>query len=316
MSEQNGEKLAMRVSRNTIIGNLLLSAVKMAAGIFGRSASMISDAVHSCSDVISTVIVMAGIRFAGKSADRGHPYGHERFECIAAIILAGILCLTGAGIGYHGIQVIAGEQNGSIPTPHGIALAAALLSIFAKEAMYWYTRKAAKKAESDALMADAWHHRSDALSSVGSLVGIAGARLGVPVLDPIASLLICVFIIKAGIDIFRDAVHKVTDSACDDATLSQISTLILEQREVLGIDLLQTRLFGSKIYVDLEISVDSSATLEESHQIAHRVHDIIEQEFRKVKHCMVHVNPAQVQEASDMADEPSFGWGTDECEWL
>ena len=172
-----------------------------------------------------------------------------------------------------------------------LALAAALISIVSKEAMYWYTRSAAKKVESSALMADAWHHRSDALSSIGSFAGILGARLGLPVLDPIASVVICIFILKAAVDIFRDAISKMVDRACSDELEEEMRGAVLAQEGVLGIDRLQTRLFGDRIYVELDIAADGNSSLAEAHQVSDRVHDTVEQQFPKVKHCMVHVNP-------------------------
>lgn len=289
--EKNNEKIAIKVSRNTIAGNVLLSAFKLAAGIAGHSAAMLSDAVHSLSDVFSTVIVMVGVKLAGKKADKEHPYGHERFECVAALILAAILLATGLGIGYSGIKTIIAGRYEALPVPGLLALIAAVVSIVMKEAMYWYTRTAAKQINSGALMADAWHHRSDALSSVGSLVGIAGARMGFPILDAIACLVICLFIGKAAFDIFMDAIGKMTDKACDDEFVKQIRSLILAQENVHQIDMLKTRLFGNKIYVDLEISADGRLPLTDSHNIAHAVHDAIEGRFDNVKHCMVHVNP-------------------------
>jgi cation diffusion facilitator family transporter len=157
--------------------------------------------------------------------------------------------------------------------------------------MFWYTRYYAKKIDSSALMADAWHHRSDAFSSVGALIGIGGAMLGFPVMDSIASLVIFVFIIKAAYDIFMDAVDKMVDHSCDDETVSMIYNCAMENSEVTGIDLLQTRIFGNKIYVDIEIRVNGSYTLQKAHNIAEEVHSSIERSFPKVKHIMVHVNP-------------------------
>ena len=148
-------------------------------------------------------------------------------------------------------------------------------------------------------MADAWHHRSDALSSIGSFVGVFGARLGFPILDPLACIVICFFILKAAIDIFRDAIGKMTDKACDEQITEKMRQVILSQEAVEGIDQMQTRLFGDKIYVDVEIRTDGSATLERAHNIAQRVHDAIEEEFPKVKHCMVHVNPAIMDALAD-----------------
>ena len=287
----NREQLAIRVSRNTMITNTLLAVFMLAAAFYGRSAAIFSDAINTVADVFSTFIVIIGIKMAAKQADREHPYGHERFECVSAIILAIILGLTGASIGYSGIHTITGG-NFQLEAPGIFALVAAFVSILVKEGMYRYTKAVADKIESGSLKADAWHHRSDALSSIASLLGVAGARMGIPVLDSVASVVISLAVIKAAYDIFKDAVGKMTDHACDDTIENAIRELVLAQDSVLNIDLLNTRIFGDKIYVDVEISVNGEISLAESHKIAHAVHDAIEQSFPKVKHCMVHTNPA------------------------
>lgn len=291
MTEDNFQKTADKVTTITIIGNIVLSIIKLIAGIIAKSNAMISDAIHSASDVFSTFVVIIGIRMASKKPDKEHPYGHERFECVAAIILAGILFITGAGIGLTALKnIISGDYN-SIETPGKLAMFAAIISIISKEAMYWYTRYYAKKIDSSSLMADAWHHRSDALSSIGALIGIAATRMGYKVMDSVASLIIFVFIVKASYDIFKDAIDKMIDHSCDEETEKQLSACINRHEGVLGIDLLQTRIFGNKIYVDVEILVDGNKSLNEAHNIAQSVHNDIEKEFPKVKHVMIHVNP-------------------------
>ncbi len=294
VSEDEFQRVANKVSVITIIGNLLLSVMKLIAGIIAHSNAMISDAVHSASDVFSTFVVIIGIKLASKKADKEHPYGHERLECVAAIVLSMVLFITGLGIGATALKNITNGNYNNLEVPGVLALIAAIISIVSKEVMYWYTRYNAKKIDSSALMADAWHHRSDAFSSIGALIGIAGARLGFPVMDSIASLIIFVFIIKAAYDIFKDAIDKMVDHACDDETVSQIRECVMKHKDVLGIDMLQTRIFGNKIYVDLEIATDGSYTLNKAHTIAESVHNDIEKSFPKVKHIMVHVNPASV----------------------
>ncbi|RHT95197.1 cation transporter [Clostridium sp. AM27-31LB] len=288
----NYEKTAMKVSIVSVIWNLLLSAGKLFAGIFANSGAMISDAVHSASDVFSTIIVMIGVKISGKDSDNDHPYGHERLECVAAIILATVLAATGIGIGYGAVvKIMAGDYN--VEMPGILALVAAVVSIVVKELMFWYTRYYAKQIDSSALMADAWHHRSDSLSSIGALIGIIGARLGFGIMEPLASVVICIFIEKAAYDIFMDAVNKMVDKSCDDETMEKIKACAMNIPGVENIDLLRTRVFGNKIYVDMEIAADGNKTLDETHAVAERVHDAIEQEFPKVKHIMVHVNPAK-----------------------
>ena len=291
--ENDFEKVARRVSVITFIENLALSALKLVAGLIAHSSAMISDAIHSASDVFSTFVVMIGIKLASKEPDKEHPYGHERLECVAAIVLAIVLFVTGLGIGVDAFKNIIHGHYSDLEVPGVLALIAAIVSIISKEAMYWYTRYNAKKIDSSALMADAWHHRSDAFSSVGALIGIGGARLGFPIMDSIASLVIFVFIVKAAIDIFKDAMDKMVDHSCDEETEQAIHNCVMQNKNVLGVDLLQTRIFGNKIYVDLEIAADGSITLQEAHDIAESVHDEIEHMFPKVKHIMVHVNPAK-----------------------
>ena len=283
------KKKALRVSIVTIISNILLTIVKLLAGIFAHSSAMVSDAVHSLSDVLSTVVVIVGVKMASKEADEDHPYGHERLECVAALILSIMLLATGVGIGIIGIKNIVLGNNLSVPG--GIALYAAILSIAVKEAMYWYTRGVAKEINSGALLADAWHHRSDSLSSIGSFIGVLGARMGYVYLDSVASIIICIFVIKVAIDIFMDSVEKMVDKSCDEDVITQIRDIVSKNSSVIAIDHLRTRKFGGMAYVDIDISVDRSLSIEEAHNISHKVHKDVEKKLSFVKHCRVHVNP-------------------------
>lgn len=289
--ENNFERTAMKVSVISIAVNIVLSVLKLLAGVLAHSGAMISDAIHSASDVFSTFVVMVGVKLSGKTPDKEHPYGHERMECIAAIILATILCLTGIGLGYSAAcEIISGEYS-DLAIPGALALVAAVVSIVTKEWMYHYTKINAKKIDSGALMADAWHHRSDALSSVGALIGIAAAKLGFPLGDPIASIVICVLIVKAAYDIFKDAVDKMVDKSCDDEFEGQLRECVLSKEAVRGISSLHTRVFGNKVYVDLEIRLDATLSLHDTHGIAEDVHNTIESSFPKVKHIMIHTEP-------------------------
>lgn len=284
-------KLAMRVSVVSIIINVVLSVFKLIAGLVAHSGAMISDAIHSASDVFSTFIVIVGVKMAGKKSDREHPYGHERMECVASIILAVLLFITGSAIGIGGVENILAGHYEELEAPGLLALIAAVVSIAVKEWMYWYTRGTAKKINSGALMADAWHHRSDALSSIGAFVGILGARLGFPVMDSIASVVICIFIGKVAIDVFKDAMDKMVDKSCDEETVKKIAGVVAGCPGIERVDEIRTRMFGAKAYVDIEISVKEALPLKEAHDIAEEVHDTIEEQFDMVKHCMVHVNP-------------------------
>ena len=283
------KKTANKVSILTVIINLFLSAVKFAVGIISHSQALVSDAVHSASDVVSTIAVILGINLSLKKSDSSHPYGHERIECIFSVILSMMLFATGIGIGLTAVRTII--YGNDIIIPGKPALFAAVLSIAVKEWMYHYTKRCAVKINSSSMMADAWHHRSDALSSIGSLIGIGGAILGFPICEPVASIIICIFIAKAAYDIFMDAVNRLVDRSCSEEEIEEIKNIVLEIDGVKRIDNLMTRRFGSKVYVDLEIAQDGNLTLYQSHETAEKVHDRIEEKIKDVKHCMIHVNP-------------------------
>ena len=287
----NAVKIINKVAIVTIVVNLILSIGKFVAGIAGNSTAMVSDAVHSASDVLSTFIVLIGARIAVKSEDRDHNYGHDKFENIASVILAMMLFATALALGYAGIQSIISATKGEFVKPSYIALVAAIVSIVVKEGMYWYTIYYAKKLDSQALKADAWHHRSDAFSSVASFVGILGAILGALVLEGIATLLIAVLIIKVSYDIVKVVIKQLTDHAAPEELVSKIYKTIDDDEDVKNIDVLKTRISGSIIYVDAEIAVDSSLNIVDAHAIAERVHDKIEQDFKEVRHIAIHVNP-------------------------
>ena len=289
----NENKMLRRVTAVGIAGNVILVIFKLYAGIVGKSEAMVSDAIHSLSDVFATFVAFIGARISGKAPDRDHPYGHDRFECLASMLLGLILLGTGMGIGYTGVQTIIAGNYGALETPAVIALIAAIVSIVSKEAMFRYTRYYAKKLNSSVFMADAWHHRSDALSSVGSLVGILGARMGCPVMDSIACVVICLCILKVAYDILKDAVVKLLDTSCGEEWNGEMSAFIQSLQGVDSVDLLQSRKFGNKIYLDVEISVDGSLSLSDAHDIAERVHDAVEEAHPEIKHVMIHQNPTE-----------------------
>lgn len=285
------QSIVNRLSRIGIIGNILLSAFKLFAGLAGKSGAMVSDAVHSLSDVFATLIAFIGVKLSQRSADARHPYGHERFECVASLVLGIILAVTGLGIGWAGVQKLIGGNYSQLAVPTALPLIAAAVSIVVKEGMYWYTMYYAKKLDSAAFVADAWHHRSDALSSVGSFLGIGAAKLGFPIMDPIASVVICLFILKVAYDIIKDSLRKMLDTSCSRDAEKEMRDFIAAQEGVEQLDLLQTRLFGNKVYMDVEISVERDSSLLEAHDIAERVHAAVEHQFPNVKHVMIHVNP-------------------------
>lgn len=290
---KNNEKIAIKVSVISIILNCLLTLIKFISGVISKSSAMISDSVHSLSDVLSTFVVIIGVKISNKKADSDHPYGHERIECVSAIILSGMLFIIGALIGINGIKNVTNSSN--LVIPGVLALIASIISIISKEAMYQYTIRVSKKINSAALKADAWHHRSDALSSIGSFIGILGSRLGFKIFDPLASVIISLCIIKVSIDIFKDAIDKMVDKSCDKEVIDKVISVIEKNESVKNIDDIKTRQFGNKAYVDVEISVDENLLLKDAHKVAEEIHDSVENEINIVKHCMVHVNPYEVK---------------------
>ncbi len=278
----------IRVSFITLIFNLVLAIGKLLAGFIGKSNAMIADGVHTISDVLSTIVVIVGLKISSKEADKNHQYGHERYELVFSKILSLFLIVTGLYIGSEGVENL---RTGNIETPGRIALLAAIFSIISKEIMYRYTIRTAKEISSVSMEADAWHHRSDAFSSIGVFVGIMGARMGYKVLDPIAAIVVSIMVIKVGIDLYVKSIRGLVDEAADDKTVRTIEEVAMDVQGVKKIKSLKTRVFANKIYVDMDILVNGCIRVHEGHDIAEEVHNRVESEVLDVKHCMVHVEP-------------------------
>ncbi len=293
LTKQETMQIIARTSFVTIILNALLGVIKLLAGIFGNSRALVADAVHSLSDMISTVIVVIGAKIARKDPDDNHPYGHEKFESVAAAMLGMLLLFTGLLVGYQGLMSLLSQIRGEpITVPSTVALVAAAISIVVKEGMYWFTRHQAKRASSTAMLADAWHQRSDALSSVGGLIGVGLAMAGFLMFDALAAMVIALLVLRVAYTILRDAMNQVVDKAPEPEVITAIETAIHEAHEgVLSIDELRIRMHGDKLFVDVEIGVNALLTMIAAHAIAETVHHQIESQFPRVLHCMVHVNP-------------------------
>lgn len=281
-------KEGLKTSVVTIIANVILAIIKIFAGIVGKSSAVLADGFHTLSDVLTTVVAVMGLKIATKSADEDHPYGHEKYEPIFGKAISLVLVITGLMIGFEALKILI---SGNVRTPGYIALGAAFISVIVKEIMFHYTMRTAKKIKSFSLEADAWHHRSDALSSIGTFLGVLGARLGLSILDPIAGIVVSIIIIKVGVDLYLDSVRSLVDESASPAIVEQIKTITKSVQGVKTIPDLKTRTFGSKIYVDVDITVDAHITVKEGHDIAKEVHDSIEEQVEGVKHCMVHVEP-------------------------
>ncbi len=281
-------KIAVKVSITTILANIILAIFKLIAGILGNSSAILADGVHTLSDVLTTIIVLIGLKISSKEADDEHPYGHEKYESVFAKLLSIMLILTGVFIGYEAIKVLI---SGEFSKPGKIALVAAFASIIVKEVMYRYTIKAAKKIKSTSMEADAWHHRSDAFSSIGTFLGILGARIGIPALDPITGIVVSFFVIKVGIDLYMKSVSELVDESASQEILEKIKKKTNSVEGVRGIKTLKTRISGNVIYVDLEILVDGHISVKEGHDISKIVHDKILNGIEDVKYSMVHIEP-------------------------
>lgn len=294
-TNQEFQKVVNKVGITTILWNLVLSVVKIIVGILASSAAMISDAVHSASDIFTTVIVMVGAKISSKESDSLHPYGHERFEPIASIFLALLLGITALGIGYSGGKNILSsdyllQTNNQFVI---LALGGAILSIVVKGVMFIYTNNAAKKINSNSLKADAWHHLSDSLSSIGSMLGIIGLMIGGgwQILDPIAAIVICIVILKVAFDIVKEAVNQLVDRSIPEELVEEIKSIAREMDGVIDICSFKSRQFSNKMFIDLEIYVDHSLSLIESNQISKRLHDELELRYPDLKHCTVWAKP-------------------------
>ncbi len=271
-----------------LIVNILLSALKLFAGILARSTAMIADALHSISDILATLVVLFSFRIAGKPEDAEHPYGHEKAEPIAAKILAIFLFVAGLTILWGALRTVFG---GTMIVPGKAALYAAILSILVKEGLYRYVSLAAKRIRSTALKAEAWHHRSDALSSIGTLIGITAARMGFPVADPLAALLVSIMILRIAYTIYKKSIRELMDTAAPVATIEAIRNLILSLEKVKAVDTLKTRLHGSGIYADASILVDHFISVSDGHKIAREAEILVKERFSEVKDILIHIDP-------------------------
>ncbi|MGM0444113.1 MAG: cation diffusion facilitator family transporter [Fibrobacterota bacterium] len=289
MNTQNRDKSINRIIGISIAANGGLSFLKVLVGMLGRSAALVADGVHSISDISTSIIALAGIRMGEKESDRSHQYGHEKIEAVVTKIIAVILFVTAVFIAWSGIEAV---RNGGREAPSLLTAGAALISIVVKEWLYRSTRKTAEEVRSSALLADAWHHRTDAFSSVASFAGILGARLGYPLLDPLMAVFIGLFVMKVAVEIYIQSVRELIDTAADDTLMQGVRKYIEESPDVLRLDVLRSRMHGQRVYVDIEIALDGSLSLRDAHGIAEKIHRSLEEKYPRIKHCMIHVNPA------------------------
>lgn len=273
-----------------IITNFFLCLFKLFAGFWGNSNAVIADGVHTLSDLVATGIVLVGLRIAKKPPDEEHPYGHGRAETIAAKVIAIILIIFGLQIGYNSLKALFVPN---LTSPSFIALLATISSIFIKKSLYRYTLHIGNKLSSDSLITDAWHHRSDAISSIAVLVGVFGAIIGFPYLDSIAGVFVSILIIKAGIRMFHKAYDELMNGIIKSEIMDEIRDIIKSTEGVVSIEELKAHKMGLEINVDLTINVDGEATVDKGHEICDLVEKAIKKEIVSVRQVMIHVNPSK-----------------------
>ena len=286
------------IYKTTLLGslaNFLLVIFKFFAGIVGHSAAMIADAIHSLSDFITDIIVIVFVRISGKPQDKSHNYGHGKYETLATAIIGVILFLAGIGIFVDATKSIISFYNGKqLEAPGILALIAAFISIILKEILYRYTVRKGKKLSSKALIANAWHHRSDALSSIGTLIGIGGAIfLGGSwrVLDPIAALIVTIFIIRVSILIIRPCIDELLEKSLPQESENKILSIIQSFPDVSSPHHLRTRHIGNNIAIEIHIRMDGAMTLKEAHDITKKMERSLKDEFGKDTHIGIHMEP-------------------------
>ncbi len=288
MQDEVRYQAARKISIQTMMGNLFLTVLKLLIGFFSGSKATIADGFHSLSDVLTTLLVLFCIRISRKPADEDHPYGHYRIETILALIMAISLGFVGLEIAKTSIKTV---QSGSYKSAGVLPIVSALLSIIIKEVMFRYTYRVGKQIDNKALMADAFHHRSDAYSSIAALFGTTGAYLGLAILDPLTGLFVSLFVIKAGYDIGRPTFDELMEKN-DEALALKIATLSERVNNVINAHHIRTRKNGSKIFVELHLVVDHDLTVLESHEITENVESMLKNELPSIEEVLVHVEPS------------------------
>lgn len=289
-----------RIYRITLAGsivNIVLLVFKFIAGILGHSAAMIADAIHSLSDFLTDIIVIVFVRLSSKPADHDHDYGHGKYETLATSVIGMALAVVAVMLGWDGIEkIIYVMQGNQLESPGIIALWAAILSIVLKEWIFRATRKVAKEENSKALEANAWHHRSDALSSIGTAVGIGGAVMlgnNWAILDPIAAIVVCILIIVTAFKIIRQASGELLEESLPKDIEDRIEQIAYQDPLVSDIHKLHTRRIGNIIAIEMHLRMPSDVTLAESHIHANSIEKSLKQEFGNGTHIMLHIEPTK-----------------------
>ncbi len=276
-----------------ILLNIALFVIKFLSGVFGKSQALIADSFHTASDVLTSLAVLIGFKYASIPPDPHHPYGHGKAESVAAKVVSLVLIVLGFKVIYDSSRLIILQE---FTQPRQIALWAVIFSIAVKEIQFRYALKYGKRIQSSALIADAWHHRSDVLSSIAALIGITGARLGLEILDPIAGIAVGIFVTKIGFDIFHTAFDELLDSALPTEVTDRIKGFALETDGVEKVAVLKARKLGLDMFVDMTIEVDKKMTVEDAHLITARIRRAVLKNISNAKDVLIHVEPSKGDE--------------------
>jgi len=282
-------KLKSRVTYMGALVNVFLTAIKIGMGILGQSASLIADGVHSLSDLISDLFVMIAIKFGSREADHDHPYGHRRFETIATVLLGLLLVIVAGGIAWDASERLLHPENLLIPDRNTLGIA--MVSILANEWLFHYTRRASEATRSKLLLANAWHHRSDALSSVVVLIGIGAVLMGFSFADAIAAVIVALMIAKMGVGLVVESISELVDTSLPEEQVTAIRRVIKRTPGVQSIHMLRTRQMGEDAYVDAHIVVNARITVSEGHVIGDAIRERLKSEFDNVVDVLVHIDP-------------------------
>ena len=293
----NREKEIFKVTLVGSAANVLLTVFKFVAGIVGHSAAMTADAVHSLSDLLTDTVVLVFVRISGKPDDTGHDYGHGKYETLATTIIGIALAAVAVGIGWKAVEsLIYWYHGGTLPAPGMLALWAALISIVIKELVYQYTVRRGRKLNSQAVEANAWHHRSDALSSLGTLVGIGGAILlgnRWTVLDPLAGLIVALFILRVAWKLLKGGFDELMEASLPDEVEQEILSIVTSFPDVRDPHHLRTRRIGSRYAIELHIRMDGAMSLAESHARTCEIEQALKARFGEKTHITLHVEPTK-----------------------
>ena len=282
-------KLKTRVTYIGALVNIFLTLIKIGVGFFGQSASLIADGIHSLSDLVSDIFVIIAIKLGSREADHDHPYGHRRFETMATVLLGAGLVVVAAGIAWDATERLLDPAKLLVPNKDTLGIA--IVSILANEWLFHYTKRVGEETRSKLLLANAWHHRSDAFSSIVVLFGIGAVLIGYPFADAVAAVIVAIMIAKMGIGLVLESIYELVDSSLPEDFVRQIRRIIMQTPGVRSIHLLRTRRMGEDAYIDTHIVVDPRISVSEGHMIGDAVRDNLKVDFDDVVDVLVHIDP-------------------------